>query len=101
MKHVKPERDENNRPTRRENWWIFGEPISTFRPALHSVRRYIATPETAKHRFFVFLDASILPDNMLINIAAGNLLRTSSAVRPNRSITITPRGREVMSRPLR
>jgi len=26
-------------------------------------------PETAKHRFFVFLDEAILPDNMLINIA--------------------------------
>lgn len=28
-----------------------------------------ATVETAKHRVFVFLDASILPDNMLVNIA--------------------------------
>ena len=30
---------------------------------------YITTPETAKHRFFVFLDESILPDNALVNIA--------------------------------
>jgi hypothetical protein len=28
--------------------------------------RYIATVETAKHRIFQFLDASILPDNMLV-----------------------------------
>jgi len=70
--HVKPERDENKRSTRRDQWWIFGEPISTFRPALRSVHRYIATPETAKHRFFVFLDASILPDNMLTNIASSD-----------------------------
>lgn len=28
--------------------------------------------ETAKHRFFVFLDASILPDNMLVNIASSD-----------------------------
>jgi hypothetical protein len=70
--HVKPERDANKRATRRDKWWIFGEPISTFRPALRSVRRYIATPETAKHRFFVFLDASILPDNMLVNIASSD-----------------------------
>jgi hypothetical protein len=70
--HVKPERDENKRLTRREKWWIFGEPISTFRPALCGVRRYIATPETAKHRFFIFLHTSILPDNMLINIASGD-----------------------------
>jgi hypothetical protein len=70
--HVKPERDANKRATRRDKWWIFGEPISTFRPALRSVRRYIATAETAKHRFFVFLDASILPDNKLINIASSD-----------------------------
>jgi hypothetical protein len=32
--------------------------------------RYIATVETSKHRFFTFLDQSILPDNKLIAIAA-------------------------------
>jgi SAM-dependent methyltransferase len=67
---VKPERDENRRAGRRENWWIFGEPISTFRPALRGLPRYISTVETAKHRIFVFLDKSTLPDNMLVNIAS-------------------------------
>ena len=66
---VKPERDHNPRASRRDRWWVFGEPIGTFRPALASVRRYIATPETARHRWFVFLDQTILPDNMLINFA--------------------------------
>jgi hypothetical protein len=33
------------------------------------LRRFISTPETAKHRIFVFLDATILPDNMLTNMA--------------------------------
>ncbi|WP_206352152.1 class I SAM-dependent DNA methyltransferase [Tautonia rosea] len=33
------------------------------------MRRFITTPETSKHRFFVFLDGSVLPDNMLVNIA--------------------------------
>ena len=33
------------------------------------LRRYIATVETSRRRFFVFLDASILPDNKLVNIA--------------------------------
>ena len=32
--------------------------------------RYIATVETSKHRVFQFLDASILPDNMLIAIGS-------------------------------
>jgi hypothetical protein len=66
---VKPERDANNRATYRDNWWIFGEPRSAFRPALAGLPRFIATVETSKHRFFQFLDASILPDNMLVNIA--------------------------------
>jgi SAM-dependent methyltransferase len=66
---VKPERDANNRATYRDNWWIFGEPRRDFRPALAGLRRYIATTETSKHRFFQFLDAKILPDNMVIAIA--------------------------------
>src|SRR5580700_132011 len=70
--HVKPERDQNNRPSYRDNWWILGEPRANFRPALKDLRRYISTVETAKHRFFVFLGASTLPDNMLINIASSD-----------------------------
>lgn len=61
-------RDWNNRDTYKNNWWIFGEPRSDLRPALAGLTRYIATVETAKHRIFQFLDASILPDNMLVAI---------------------------------
>jgi hypothetical protein len=39
---------------------------------LLGIRRYIATVETSKHRFFVFLDASVLPDNMLVNVASSD-----------------------------
>ncbi len=67
---VKPERDQNNRATYRDSWWIFGEPRRELRPALAGLPRYIATVETSKHRTFQFLDASILPDNMLIAIAS-------------------------------
>lgn len=67
---VKPERDQNNRATYRDNWWIFGEPRRDFRPALVGLPRFIATVETAKHRTFVFLDQSILPDNKLVAIAS-------------------------------
>ena len=68
--HVKPERDQNNRDFYRKNWWIFGEPRKELRPALAGLPRYIATVETSKHRFFTFLDQSILPDNKLIAIAS-------------------------------
>lgn len=69
LERVKPERDQNNRATYRDNWWIFGEPRRELRPALAGLPRYIATVETSKHRTFQFLDASVLPDNMLIAIA--------------------------------
>lgn len=78
---VKPERDDNNRDTYRDNWWIFGEPRRELRPVLAPLPRYITTIETAKHRFFQFLDASIRPDNMLVNFgseSATNLAVLSS-----------------------
>jgi hypothetical protein len=70
VEFVKPERDVNRRATYRNNWWIHGEPRSAFRPALVGLNRYIATVETSKHRFFQFIDSSVLPDNRLVNIAS-------------------------------
>ena len=67
---VKPDRDKNNRAAYRDNWWIFGEPRRELRPALAGLSRYIATVETTKHRVFQFLDATILPDNMLVAIGS-------------------------------
>ncbi len=66
---VKPERDHNNRASRRENWWIYGEPNPKLRKQLFGLSKYIATVETSKHRFFVLLEQEIHPDNMLVNIA--------------------------------
>jgi SAM-dependent methyltransferase len=66
---VKPERDLNNRETYRVNWWVFGEPRRELRPALLGLQRYIATVETAKHRFFEFLHSDIRPDNRLVCFA--------------------------------
>lgn len=66
---VKPHRDQNNRASYRDNWWLFGEVRSELRKALTGVTRYIATIETAKHRVFQFLPMSILPDNKLACVA--------------------------------
>lgn len=66
---VKPERDQNNRTSYRDNWWIFGEARKEWRAMSDELPRYIATVETAKHRIFQFLDAAIAPDNKLINVA--------------------------------
>jgi len=72
LERVKPERDQNNRASYRDNWWIFGEPRKVMRRAMEGLSRYIATVETAKHRVFVFLDKEILPDNKLVNIASAD-----------------------------
>ncbi|SDE52358.1 class I SAM-dependent DNA methyltransferase [Kordiimonas lacus] len=67
--HVKPERDANRDKAIRENWWLFGRNRQELRAAKEGLPRYIATVETAKHRVFKFLDASVAPDNMLVCMA--------------------------------
>lgn len=86
LERVKPERDQNNRATYRDNWWLFGEPRRELRPALAGLSRYIATVKTAKHRVFKFLEAKVLPDSKLIAIALADafylgILSSSAHVR--------------------
>lgn len=69
LERVKPERDLNPRPYRRDNWWLFGENVPEARKSWVGLDRYIATVETAKYRIFQFLDAEILPDNKLIVVS--------------------------------
>ena len=69
LDRVKPERDQNRREAIRRQWWRFGWERPVWRAASAGLRRYIATPETAKHRVFVLLDAAVLPDNMVTAIA--------------------------------
>ncbi|HRP82958.1 MAG TPA: hypothetical protein PLY76_13765 [Flavobacteriales bacterium] len=66
---VKPERDQNRSETLRVNWWLHRRLREDLRDMLKGLPRYISTVETSKHRFFVFLDQNILPDNKLVNIA--------------------------------
>jgi hypothetical protein len=58
--HVYPVRQTNNRDSYRKKWWLFAEPRPAMRKALSHKLRYIATPATAKHRAFVWVDATIL-----------------------------------------
>ena len=69
LTRVKPERDQNNEKSRRENWWLFGRKNTELRAALMGLSRYIVTVKTAKHRYFVFLNEGHVPDSKLIAIA--------------------------------
>ncbi|WP_296669612.1 DNA methyltransferase [Rhodoferax sp.] len=73
MERVKPERDAKGSSKDGAGyaklWWLHGKPRTEMRKQLAGLSRYIATVETAKHRTFQFLDASILPDNKLVAIS--------------------------------
>ncbi len=64
--HVKPERDSSSDRQFKELWWLFGRWRPQFRSFAAGITRYLATVETAKHRLFIFLDSSVIPDHRLI-----------------------------------
>ncbi len=66
---VMPKRIASKREAYRRYWWRFGEPRRALRAMLSGLSRYVATGETAKHRFFQFLDTAVAPDHKLIAIA--------------------------------
>ncbi|MEN9372454.1 MAG: hypothetical protein RIR79_6 [Pseudomonadota bacterium] len=66
LANVKPERSRINLL---KNWWLHERPRPELRKALSGLPRYLATTRVAKHRIFVFLHPSILPDTRL-NVVA-------------------------------
>jgi hypothetical protein len=67
--HVYPERQQNRDDKLKKKWWLHRRSREDLRIVLDGLPRYIATVETSKHRFFVFLDKAICPANLLIIIA--------------------------------
>lgn len=73
FKHV----EENVRPTREGNrdpragtmWWLHKRSNQDLRNALTALDRYIATPRVAKHRLFVWMNNSVVPDSATVAIA--------------------------------
>ncbi|MFZ3376653.1 MAG: DNA methyltransferase [Chthoniobacterales bacterium] len=62
-KYVKPQREDNKREHRCENWWLHAETCSGMREELRELTRSIATPRVSKHRIFVWKDSVVLPDD--------------------------------------
>lgn len=50
-------------------WWIYEKARGDMRKALLHFPRYICTPRVAKHRVFVWLDKTVLPDSAVVAIA--------------------------------
>ena len=70
LREVKPERAKKRRKAHRVYWWLHGEKRPSMRRSLEGLDRYIATPETAKHRLFQFLPISVLPEHKIIAIGS-------------------------------
>jgi hypothetical protein len=66
---VKPFRMNNREKSRKERWWLFGRSNAEMRESLVKLERYIATPEVAKHRPFVFVSVETIPDASLYCVA--------------------------------
>lgn len=67
---VRPFRLQNRDAQRQRRWWLFGRSNEKMRASLRGLRRYVVTPEVAKHRPFVFVDGAIIPDASLYAIAS-------------------------------
>lgn len=67
--HVQPFRAGVRRKNHRERWWLFGESRPGMRRAIASLHRIIVTPMVSKHRLFVWIEAGVVPENLLVVIA--------------------------------
>ncbi|MBK5963667.1 SAM-dependent methyltransferase, partial [Thiocystis minor] len=65
---VRPMREAGRRELRKRYWWRHGETVPALRREMARLNRYAATPRVAKHRFFVWLSAAVLPDSRLYAI---------------------------------
>jgi len=66
---VKPVRLGNREAARAERWWRHGRFRPELRAALKDRTHYIATSETAKHRFFIKLPVAVAPEHKLVVFA--------------------------------
>lgn len=68
-KEVRPDRVKNARRAYAEKWWLHGEPRPDMRSALAGLERYVATARVTKHRLFIWIPGSVLPDSATIVFA--------------------------------
>lgn len=67
--HIRPSRVLSPQACCRERWWIHHNARPELRASVAGLARFAATPRLAKHRLFVWLPASVVPDSQIIVIA--------------------------------
>ncbi|MCF2905525.1 class I SAM-dependent DNA methyltransferase [Octadecabacter sp. CECT 8868] len=65
---VKPIRDENDMPWRRDNWWVFGDPGRSYRAATDGLDEMTVTSRTAKYRLFQLQKTENTPESEVVVI---------------------------------
>ncbi len=70
--HTRMERSQERNPRLRREWWLFEANRPELRTALAAITRYIVTVENSPTRYFVFVNATFLPDQKLRVIADGD-----------------------------
>jgi hypothetical protein len=68
LETVKPERDVNNDPKLRREWWKYRRSNSSIRQGICRLDRYIATARTAKHRVFKFFNSDVMAESEVVMI---------------------------------
>ncbi|MBP6225331.1 MAG: adenine methyltransferase [Rhizobacter sp.] len=67
--HIKAERQKSKTLKNREQWWLFERARPEMFEAFGARPRYLATCLVAKHRFFVWQDRCVVPENVVIVVA--------------------------------
>lgn len=62
---VKPIRDASRDPRMNRLWWLHGRSRPALRSALSGKDRCIVTPEVSKHRIFIWMPTTTVPDHRL------------------------------------
>ena len=72
LDRVKPQRETNNRPKRKENFWLFADSCEEMRAGLDGLSKAILTCRTSKHRTFTFESSRTLPDAKIVCLTIEN-----------------------------
>lgn len=72
LERVQPERVKNDDKAFKEFWWKWGRRRPEISDLISGQDFYVATCRTARHRFFLMLPTSIVPDAKIIFIGLGD-----------------------------